>query len=45
MRDEQAYTARANSTRVSIWVLLGMATLTWSAIWAVGREVGHLILG
>ncbi len=45
MRDDSSYSARGNSTRVSIWVLLGMAALTWSAIWAVGRELGHLILG
>jgi len=45
MDETHAYSRGGRSTRVSIWVLLGMAALTWSAIWAAGRELGHLILG
>lgn len=43
--ETHAYGTRSNSTRASIWILLGLAALTWSAIWAVGRGLGHLILG
>ena len=44
MTENRSFDTRMNSTRVSIWVLLGLATLTWSGIWAIGRTLGHLIL-
>ncbi len=35
----------ARSTRASIWILLGLATLTWAGIWVVGVGIERLFAG